>query len=221
MSKDGGEGGGGNKPEMPGEKKEDPFESGKHRQAIRVMTVMAYMFAVSSMGMTLSGYYLFLWQPPDPKQIAHNRVQNPLKQIADEPVALALKTSPIEEPVILVKRNKTRIYSTPKPPAHDFETFSRANFNGDIILRKLTSRSLTKDQLDSIGINPSETESASLKLKLESTSETPLQVTDKEGAIEAGQARKPSVLSKVLGTFSIDDPHPAETVKNPLPQGSH
>lgn len=47
------------------------YENRGPTKIIRLITVMAYMFSVSFVGMALSTYYIFLWEPPDPRYM-HN-----------------------------------------------------------------------------------------------------------------------------------------------------
>lgn len=50
--------------------KDDLFEDRPTaKKIIRVVTVVAYLFSVSFVAMVLSGYYVFLWQPPNPRLI--------------------------------------------------------------------------------------------------------------------------------------------------------
>ncbi|CAK9822820.1 hypothetical protein ANTRET_LOCUS1273 [Anthophora retusa] len=58
----GGGGGGGD-----ASKKDDIYETGKSKKIVRLITVMAYMFSVSFVAIVLSAYYLFLWEPPNPR----------------------------------------------------------------------------------------------------------------------------------------------------------
>lgn len=65
MSKDGsGDEGGG----AESSKKEvDIYESKGSKKIVRLITVVAYMFSVSFVAIVLSAYYLFLWEPPNPR----------------------------------------------------------------------------------------------------------------------------------------------------------
>ncbi|XP_015439690.1 PREDICTED: uncharacterized protein LOC107194563 [Dufourea novaeangliae] len=45
----------------------DLYESQGHKKLIRFVTVVAYMFSVSFVAIVLSAYYLFLWEPPNPR----------------------------------------------------------------------------------------------------------------------------------------------------------
>ncbi|XP_029036384.2 uncharacterized protein LOC114872853 isoform X2 [Osmia bicornis bicornis] len=47
----------------------DLYENRGTKKIIRLVTVMAYMFSVSFVAIVLSAYYLFLWEPPNPKLI--------------------------------------------------------------------------------------------------------------------------------------------------------
>lgn len=91
MSKDNS---GENPVKLPGqEDKEDVFEKGPNPRLIRLVTVMAYMFAISSTGMSLSIYYIFLWNPPEPKaHIVHKKLTNARPQylVQDEAAFLDL-----------------------------------------------------------------------------------------------------------------------------------
>jgi len=54
------------------------------KKIIRVVTVIAYLFSVSFVGIILSAYYIFLWEPPNPRVIGHPRA-NPQFLIAAAP----------------------------------------------------------------------------------------------------------------------------------------
>ncbi|EZA60397.1 hypothetical protein DMN91_010770 [Ooceraea biroi] len=47
----------------------DVYDNRGPRKIIRVVTVMAYLFSVSFVGILLSAYYIFLWEPPNPRLI--------------------------------------------------------------------------------------------------------------------------------------------------------
>lgn len=43
------------------------YESKEPKKIVRIITVLAYMFSVSFVAIVLSAYYLFLWEPPNPR----------------------------------------------------------------------------------------------------------------------------------------------------------
>ncbi|KAH0954948.1 hypothetical protein HN011_000185 [Eciton burchellii] len=45
------------------------------KKIIRVVTVIAYLFSVSFVGIILSAYYIFLWEPPNPRLVGHPQMQ--------------------------------------------------------------------------------------------------------------------------------------------------
>ncbi|KAK1132486.1 hypothetical protein K0M31_013869 [Melipona bicolor] len=45
----------------------DIYENRGTKKIIRLVTVLAYMFSVSFVAIVLSAYYLFLWEPPNPR----------------------------------------------------------------------------------------------------------------------------------------------------------
>uniref|UniRef100_A0A6V7L3Z9 Uncharacterized protein n=1 Tax=Bracon brevicornis TaxID=1563983 RepID=A0A6V7L3Z9_9HYME len=48
----------------------DIYENRKGlKKLIRIITVMAYLVSVSFVALVLSGYYIFLWQPPTPENL--------------------------------------------------------------------------------------------------------------------------------------------------------
>lgn len=53
----------------------DLYENRKPKKIIRVVTVMAYLFSVSFVGILLSTYYIFLWEPPNPRLMQHERLR--------------------------------------------------------------------------------------------------------------------------------------------------
>lgn len=50
------------------------YENRRPKKIIRVVTVVAYLFSVSFVGILLSAYYLFLWEPPNPRLIIRERL---------------------------------------------------------------------------------------------------------------------------------------------------
>ncbi|XP_015509728.1 uncharacterized protein LOC107216907 [Neodiprion lecontei] len=44
------------------------------KKIVRVVTVMAYVFSVSFTAILLSAYYVFIWEPPNPKMIQRSRL---------------------------------------------------------------------------------------------------------------------------------------------------
>ncbi|XP_076234483.1 uncharacterized protein LOC143179242 [Calliopsis andreniformis] len=70
MSKDGGGEETGQERGGEGSKKDanaDIYENRGGKKLIRLVTVMAYMFSVSFVAIVLSAYYIFLWEPPNPR----------------------------------------------------------------------------------------------------------------------------------------------------------
>lgn len=53
----------------------DIYENRGQKKIIRVVTVMAYLFSVSFVGIVLSAYYIFLWEPPNPRLIQRERLR--------------------------------------------------------------------------------------------------------------------------------------------------
>lgn len=54
----------------PGKKDSgDIYENRGTKKIVRLITVLAYMFSVSFVAIVLSAYYLFLWEPPNPRLI--------------------------------------------------------------------------------------------------------------------------------------------------------
>ncbi|XP_057337237.1 uncharacterized protein DDB_G0284311 [Microplitis mediator] len=54
----------------PGSKDQNIYENrASTKKIIRVVTVIAYLFSVSFVAIVLSAYYVFLWQPPNPRLI--------------------------------------------------------------------------------------------------------------------------------------------------------
>jgi len=51
------------------------YENRGSKKIIRVLTVMAYLFSVSFVAILLSAYYIFLWEPPNPKFIQRERLR--------------------------------------------------------------------------------------------------------------------------------------------------
>ncbi|KYM96466.1 hypothetical protein ALC62_12833 [Cyphomyrmex costatus] len=51
------------------------YENRGSKKIIRVLTVMAYLFSVSFVAILLSAYYIFLWEPPNPKLIQRERLR--------------------------------------------------------------------------------------------------------------------------------------------------
>ncbi|XP_015587709.1 uncharacterized protein LOC107264209 [Cephus cinctus] len=63
---------GGTPKKTPADIYENP---GGSKKIIRVLTVLAYMFSVSFVGILLSAYYVFLWQPPNPRLLHKAHIQ--------------------------------------------------------------------------------------------------------------------------------------------------
>lgn len=53
----------------------DIYENRGSKKIIRVVTVMAYLFSVSFVGILLSAYYIFLWEPPNPRLMQRQRLR--------------------------------------------------------------------------------------------------------------------------------------------------
>ncbi|XP_046832568.1 MATH and LRR domain-containing protein PFE0570w isoform X1 [Vespa crabro] len=43
------------------------YENKEPKKIVRIITVLAYMFSVSFVAIVLSAYYIFLWEPPNPR----------------------------------------------------------------------------------------------------------------------------------------------------------
>lgn len=56
----------------------DIYENRGPKKIIRVVTVMAYLFSVSFVGILLSAYYIFLWEPPNPRLMRQRLRMDPL-----------------------------------------------------------------------------------------------------------------------------------------------
>ncbi|XP_020298135.1 uncharacterized protein LOC109862478 [Pseudomyrmex gracilis] len=71
----------------------DMYEN-RPKKIIRVVTVIAYLFSVSFAAILLSTYYIFLWEPPNPRLIERERLRaDPEMQFlfADAPSSLEKK----------------------------------------------------------------------------------------------------------------------------------
>lgn len=53
----------------------DIYENRRPKKIIRVVTVMAYLLSVSFVGILLSAYYIFLWEPPNPRFMQRERLR--------------------------------------------------------------------------------------------------------------------------------------------------
>ncbi|XP_034940887.1 uncharacterized protein inaF-D [Chelonus insularis] len=73
------------------------------KKIIRIITVMAYLFSVSFIAIVLSAYYIFLWQPPNPRLIYRAHVMDGVH-------ADFLIQNPFEEQKVIDKRNKDQIF---------------------------------------------------------------------------------------------------------------
>ncbi|XP_011872232.1 PREDICTED: uncharacterized protein LOC105564463 isoform X2 [Vollenhovia emeryi] len=65
----------------------DIYENRKPKKIIRVVTVMAYLFSVSFVGILLSAYYIFLWEPPNPRLMRSHLRADPQMQFLMSPPA--------------------------------------------------------------------------------------------------------------------------------------
>lgn len=75
------------------------YENRGTKKIIRVVTVMAYLFSVSFVGILLSAYYIFLWEPPNPRLIERGRLQ------ADPQMQFLMATMPSEKTDMKKKGN--------------------------------------------------------------------------------------------------------------------
>ncbi|KOC63277.1 hypothetical protein WH47_04726 [Habropoda laboriosa] len=69
-------------------KKDDIYETGRSKKIVRLITVMAYMFSVSFVAIVLSGYYLFLWEPPNPRLLrrpVHLLAEPEMERLSGDP----------------------------------------------------------------------------------------------------------------------------------------
>ncbi|KAL2717702.1 hypothetical protein V1478_013402 [Vespula squamosa] len=51
------------------------YESKEPKKIVRIITVLAYMFSVSFVAIVLSAYYIFLWEPPNPRLMHANAIR--------------------------------------------------------------------------------------------------------------------------------------------------
>lgn len=75
------------------------YENRGPKKIIRVVTVMAYLFSVSFVGILLSAYYIFLWEPPNPRLIERGRLR------ADPQTQLLIASIPSEKTDLRKKGN--------------------------------------------------------------------------------------------------------------------
>jgi len=84
MSKEDNSGGGGGEsqdalgPDVPSDapardSSRNAYDDRGPRKIVRVVTVIAYLFSVSFVGIILSAYYIFLWEPPNARLVGHLR----------------------------------------------------------------------------------------------------------------------------------------------------
>lgn len=69
----------------PKDPNKDIYENRGPKKIIRVVTVMAYLFSVSFVGILLSAYYIFLWEPPNPRVIEQARAEPQVQLLVAEP----------------------------------------------------------------------------------------------------------------------------------------
>ncbi|CAD6237963.1 GSCOCG00008349001-RA-CDS [Cotesia congregata] len=73
-------GGAGGNPNNPGAKDQNIYENrAGTKKLIRVVTVIAYLFSVSFVAIVLSAYYVFLWQPPNPRLVHRSQKMDKLQ----------------------------------------------------------------------------------------------------------------------------------------------
>lgn len=63
----------------------DIYENRGSKKIVRVVTVMAYLFSVSFVGILLSAYYIFLWEPPNPRLIEKGQADPQMEFLIGEP----------------------------------------------------------------------------------------------------------------------------------------
>ncbi|XP_072755222.1 uncharacterized protein [Anoplolepis gracilipes] len=98
------------------------YENRGTKKIIRVVTVMAYLFSVSFVGILLSAYYIFLWEPPNPRLIERGRLR------ADPQLQFLIAAMPSEKTDLREKENfllATEINRAYKP------LLSRMTYDGD------------------------------------------------------------------------------------------
>ncbi|KYQ47936.1 hypothetical protein ALC60_12895 [Trachymyrmex zeteki] len=88
----------------------DIYENRGSKKIIRVLTVMAYLFSVSFVAILLSAYYIFLWEPPNPKLIQRERLRTdpqlqflvapPSEETKKDSNFLQNKVNPMHKPLL-------------------------------------------------------------------------------------------------------------------------
>ncbi|XP_014208309.1 uncharacterized protein LOC106639299 isoform X2 [Copidosoma floridanum] len=66
------------------DKQDALYEDREPKKIIRIITVTAYMISVSFVGMTLSTYYIFLWNPPNPRLMHAHALATHSEQLTDD-----------------------------------------------------------------------------------------------------------------------------------------
>lgn len=114
------------------------YENRGPKKIIRVVTVMAYLISVSFVAILLSAYYIFLWEPPNPRLIERGRLRDPQMQYL-------IATIPSEKTDLKKKGNdflQTEVNREYKP------LMSRIAYDGDN--PKINSRNKKQEKLNAM-----------------------------------------------------------------------
>lgn len=115
------------------------YENRGPKKIIRVITVMAYLISVSFVAILLSAYYIFLWEPPNPRLIERGRLR------ADPQMQYLIATIPSEKMDLKKKGNdflQTEVNREYKP------LLSRMAYDGDN--PKINSQNKKQEKLNAM-----------------------------------------------------------------------
>ncbi|EFN64335.1 hypothetical protein EAG_05185 [Camponotus floridanus] len=115
------------------------YENRGPKKIIRVVTVMAYLISVSFVAILLSAYYIFLWEPPNPRLIERGRLR------ADPQMQYLIATIPSEKTDLKKKGNdflQTEVNREYKP------FVSRIAYDGDN--PKINSQNKKQEKLNAM-----------------------------------------------------------------------
>ncbi|XP_076637326.1 uncharacterized protein LOC143349733 [Colletes latitarsis] len=78
----------------------DIYENRGSKKLVRLVTVLAYMFSVSFVAIVLSAYYLFLWEPPNPKLLrrpVHLSSEPEIQFLLSDPSIVSNQSNELEQ----------------------------------------------------------------------------------------------------------------------------
>ncbi|XP_043255139.1 uncharacterized protein LOC122398935 [Colletes gigas] len=184
----------------------DIYENRGSKKLVRLVTVLAYMFSVSFVAIVLSAYYLFLWEPPNPKLLrrpVHLSSEPEIQFLLSDPSIVSNQSNELEQTLV------GRVVDD-----HGHVTKNRGNLNDSMVvlrnsliefLRNKSNDSKDRDPRRKSSGDPSFTEHASL------VKEEGLNLAEKSSE---GSARFVASLENNVESEMINKGIPSSRIKN-------